>query len=480
MSRGLNLRGRTWALVAAAAVVGWSVTPGAAADLGGDCCADLEERIAELEATAARKGNRKVSLTVGGQGNEALFWWDDGSEDNAYVGTNGSARTRFNFKGDAKITSDIKAGFLLEVGIRAGRSNRWTQDDDSGVTQLLDIRHSYWFLDSKTYGRLSVGLTSDASDGITEINQAATKDIAKFSDVEDTGLGLFTNDSNGDRLGTFQWRRLIRDVGNQPGEGRRSNLVRYDTPEIAGFTGTASWGEDDFWTVALKYKGEFNKFSIAAGIAYGEAKESNVNAPTEVGGATTARTIGFECVVNGQVGGDAITPGSSTVGNASRDADCEQLGGSVSVLHTDTGLYFNAGAGYLKDNLTDNLGDNPAGTANDGPLAGRTGLEDLHYFYAFEAGIEKKWNSLGKTTLFAQYHRNEGGATGRSLGTGNGRVLSSELDVYSIGAIQGIEAAALHLYLFYRHHEGEIESTTRGNIELDDVDVVVGGALIKF
>ncbi len=32
-----------------------------AADLGGNCCADLEERVAELEATTARKGNRKVS-----------------------------------------------------------------------------------------------------------------------------------------------------------------------------------------------------------------------------------------------------------------------------------------------------------------------------------------------------------------------------------------------------------------------------------
>ena len=29
-----------------------------AADLGGDCCADLEERVATLEATTARKGNR--------------------------------------------------------------------------------------------------------------------------------------------------------------------------------------------------------------------------------------------------------------------------------------------------------------------------------------------------------------------------------------------------------------------------------------
>ncbi|MBN9281890.1 MAG: porin, partial [Hyphomicrobium denitrificans] len=37
-----------------------------AADLGGDCCADLEQRIAELEATTATKGNRKVSLTISG------------------------------------------------------------------------------------------------------------------------------------------------------------------------------------------------------------------------------------------------------------------------------------------------------------------------------------------------------------------------------------------------------------------------------
>ena len=40
-----------------------------AADLGGNCCADLEERIAELEATTARKGNRKMSLTITGQVN---------------------------------------------------------------------------------------------------------------------------------------------------------------------------------------------------------------------------------------------------------------------------------------------------------------------------------------------------------------------------------------------------------------------------
>ena len=35
-----------------------------AADLGGNCCADLQERVAELEATTVRKGNRKFSLPI--------------------------------------------------------------------------------------------------------------------------------------------------------------------------------------------------------------------------------------------------------------------------------------------------------------------------------------------------------------------------------------------------------------------------------
>ncbi len=48
------------ALVAAGLLAGGLATSANAADLGGNCCADLEERVAELEATTARKGNRKV------------------------------------------------------------------------------------------------------------------------------------------------------------------------------------------------------------------------------------------------------------------------------------------------------------------------------------------------------------------------------------------------------------------------------------
>ena len=70
-----------YALVAAGLLAGgMSITSASAADLGGNCCADLEERIAELEATTARKGNRKVSLTVSGWVGQQVTFWDDGVE----------------------------------------------------------------------------------------------------------------------------------------------------------------------------------------------------------------------------------------------------------------------------------------------------------------------------------------------------------------------------------------------------------------
>src|ERR671922_2769263 len=53
-----------FAIAAAAGLFATYATSASAADLGvgGSCCADLEERVAELEATTARKGNRKLNL----------------------------------------------------------------------------------------------------------------------------------------------------------------------------------------------------------------------------------------------------------------------------------------------------------------------------------------------------------------------------------------------------------------------------------
>ena len=105
------------ALVAAGLLMG-GLTAGSAsaADLGGNCCADLEERIAELEATTARKGNRKVSLTVSGWVAEQVMWWDDGVEKNTYVGGIGTTlASNVKFTGQATISPGWYAGYVLQL-----------------------------------------------------------------------------------------------------------------------------------------------------------------------------------------------------------------------------------------------------------------------------------------------------------------------------------------------------------------------------
>ena len=124
MTSGLKSGAAIFALLVG---VGSGAMPVAAADLGGDCCADLEERIAELEATTARKGNRKVTLTVTGWVNEAVFFWDDGVERNVYIGTNSMEQSRVQFVGEAKITDDVSAGYRLEIGVNTIPSSGFSQ-----------------------------------------------------------------------------------------------------------------------------------------------------------------------------------------------------------------------------------------------------------------------------------------------------------------------------------------------------------------
>jgi predicted porin len=467
-------------------------TPAGAADLGGNCCADLEERIAELEATTARKGNRKVSLEIYGQVNEGLLFWDDGGESNVGVYTNDNARSRVGFRGKAKINGDLEAGYRIEIGIRSQNSKRFSQVDPDGsfnpADNGLDLRDSHWFLKSKTYGQASVGLQASATDQITEINQTQTKDFAKYSDIEDTGLGLLLRSARTGRLttsnpqqqtatttpgeGGVTWRRLIGDGGDQPGEGeRRYNLVKYETPEYKGFTAQAAWGEDDFWDVALRYTGEHAGFKIVTGVGYGE------------------QTDGFYLDTK------TVCSGREPVVSPSTDQKCKQFGGSFSIIHDSTGLFLNGGAGVKFD---DEYFDAPGA-----PLENANAQEE-QYFWALQGGVERKFNEFGKTTVYGEYYDYDGGngrrrisADGDALIVGagylnpntNADIWSSQVNMYGFGIAQGIDKAALTLYLSYRHVEADVklravDGGPQAGVILDtpieDLDLVFGGGIIRF
>ncbi|MFN3869567.1 MAG: porin, partial [Hyphomicrobiaceae bacterium] len=148
------------ALAAGLLASGLSMTSANAADLGGDCCADLEERVAELEATTARKGNRKVSLTISGWIAEQVTYWDDGVESNFYVtGVGVTLSSHFKFTGEAKIAPGYSAGYVLHVETNSGDPTAVNQNrDDAGVG--LSVLQSCWFFKSDTLGQISVGQQS--------------------------------------------------------------------------------------------------------------------------------------------------------------------------------------------------------------------------------------------------------------------------------------------------------------------------------
>ncbi len=455
-------------LLATLAAVAVGISTTRAADLGQSCCAELEERIAELDANTARKGNRKVKLTISGHMNQALLFWDDGASSDTYIVTNENKRTRFRFTGDAKITDGVKAGYRLEIGVRSANGRRVNQNDATAVDGGgLDLMHSWWWLESKALGKVSLGQTPMSAEGVTELTLANTVDIVKYSDVEDSGGGFFLRRdgvAGQPGLSSLQFFRLINNSGVQSGEGFRRNGVRYETPAIAGFVASTAFGADDYKDVGLRYTGEWSDVKVTAGIAYGESDEAGIN----------GRTPGINCLVEG-----------AAAGLAPDRAECRHLGGSIALYHTPTGLFGSFAGGRLIDDRI----------AVSNAFAG-TNADDTSTFFAFQAGIEPKIFDVGRTTFFGEYSTHDGGANGRRTLAATdalnphgvtSRIFATGLESIGGGIIQQFESAATSLYLIWRRYEPEVVALSGtagagviGQVEPEPLDVVLAGALVKF
>ncbi len=436
MFGGLSKAGWATILVTGGLLLGTSVSA-QAADLGGDCCADLEERIAELEATTARKGNRKVSLTISGWVNEAVFAWDDGTESNVYIGTNSLEQSRFKFAGEAKIDKDWSAGYTIEVGVQGHPSNQWDQigpqSKSSTTTDLsLTLRKSNWWVKSKTYGKLTVGLEGTSTYHL--LDDADGANTRNYSDAEAAAVaqGAFFVMSDGASTG-LRWNQILRGFNNAtPGQDGRRNIVRYDSPEFGGFVASASWGEDDLWDTSLTYKGEFNGIKLIGKIGYGESTD-----PASTGTACGGPTGGFKCTWWGAAG---------------------------TVMHSPTGLYLYGGYG---EQTIDSL-----------PSV----FDDTSTTYFLQPGIERKWHPIGKTTIFAEYRKDDAGANVSTAGTvAKSLTRGADVTFYAAGVVQNIEAAAMDLYAIYRHADGDyIDGPTGETNTIDDFDMIITGARIQF
>ncbi len=411
------------------ALAAGGLTSAHAADLGGDCCADLEERIAELEATAARKGNRKVSLTVSGTINEAVFFWDDGVESNAYVGTNSLEQSRVRFVGDAKIVDGWSAGYNLEIGFSSAPSSTFSQDN-AGGPDTINMRRSNWYVKSKTWGRLLVGLEGTATYHV--LDDADAVNTRNYSDEEGDSVaqGSFKVRSGGNFVNDLQWKDFLQGVNNDtPGQNGRRNIVRYDSPEIAGFVLTASWGEDDMAGVSLSYKAEVGDFRIVARGGYEQNRDE----------------------------------GSSACSKA-ESLDCYWWAVGGTIVHVPTGLFVYSGYGRQVD---------------PSELTINAAADNTDEVVFIQAGIEQKWFSLGKTTVFGEYREDNAGSNLDKSFLG-APILKSDIEFWAGGIVQNIENAAMDLYVIYHHADGSSTNLNNASIDFDEFHLVTAGARIQF
>jgi predicted porin len=466
-----------WGLVLG--VIGlFAAGPARSADLGGDCCADLEERIAELEATTARKGNRKVSLTVSGWVHEAVFWWDDGTERNVYVGTNMVEQSRFRFVGEAKIDKDWAAGYILEIGMQGDPSNQWNQLsphssnlNPANQSNAALIRKSNWFVRSKTFGQVAVGLNGTATYHLLDdADPTLTRNV---DDAEGAAIYMsqFQLRHNGLPITPgiafpLRWTDVLRGFNNStPGDSGRREVIRYDSPAFAGFTAAAAWSENDLWDlwdVALTYKKDIGNFSVLARAGYGQSTDPG----SQVGPSAAASTD----VPTSYVVGGTTCISSSTTSASVGHFECSWGGAGATVMHKPTGVFLFGGWGKQRVEVNDNAKT----------TAGLVEPDSTVWF--LQSGIEHKWFDLGKTNVFGEYRHDDAGSN-------PGKTVGASVNFWQGGIIQNIEAADMSLYVVCQHADGFIigNKTTNtnkfapiGRTDLDAFQEVITGAKINF
>lgn len=429
--------------IAAAALIGYGAYASKvfAADLSGGCCSDLEERVAELEATTTRKGNRKVSLAISGYVSHSIMYWDDGGQTDTYIGDGGMNSSRFRLTGAAKVSPDLTAGFTYEFGINnnaLGSMNQGAGGDDLGGNVLL--RDSTVYLQHKNLGKVKIGHGSTATDNLILID-TSNAGVAASSDVAlwNGGFALRSNLAGGAFV-PITWANMLNQGVSF--DTARRNHVMYESPTLGGFMLSAAVAEDNFWDVALRYSGEFGGFRVAGGVGYSVDTE----APT----FNSLPLLAF-----------AGIPAT----------DLKEYKAALSVKHVLSGLFVTASA--AKRDVGWSLAFGPIGiTAKDAT------------FWHVMAGWEKNVFGVGQTTLYGEYHEATDMVGFNVSAPGASLNVDSKANVIGVGVVQTIDAAALDLYLSYKRYSGDVDLTSTvglaGSLGVQDFSAVIGGAKIRF
>jgi len=204
----------------------------------------------------------RVKLAISGQLNRAVNIADDGKNTKAYYVDNDVSNSRVRFVGTAKATDDLTIGSRIEVAIAPNESSDVSQgNEESG--DFFDQRWAEVSLDSKRFGKLSLGKGDTASNNSSQVDLSKT-DVVLYSSISDIAGGLLFRQKNGDdTLTDVSVSDAFRDFD---GLSRRTR-VRYDTPTFSGFHLATSAVSDQRYDASLWWGGQGFGFKAAGAVA---------------------------------------------------------------------------------------------------------------------------------------------------------------------------------------------------------------------
>jgi len=378
---------------------------------------------------AVERGGDDVSLKISGQVNRAVLLGNDGETGFVSHVDNDNSSTRIRFDAAGKVDDDLtiksRIEVQLEVNSSASDPGGLGIQETTGGAGGFGARKAYIAFNSKTFGELTIGQESVATDGINEQDLSGTSVILN-SEAEDFAGGVsFSNEATGVNTG-ININASFDNFDGGGGNADRQSVVRYETPKFVGFQLIGSHGvepgsDDESIDVALRYGGKIWDTKIKAAVGYANGDQDR---------------------------------GASTVNQ-------NYIGGSVGLLHEPTG--FNVHYSQGKISFTGSNDNTP------GPS-----------FWYVKGGWKGDIWSMGATAIsieYGEYVDDDGIAVG-------GR-HDNFGQVYGIGLVQKIDKAATELYAGVRRYELEVNAgatDASGALitGLEPVTAALVGARIKF
>jgi hypothetical protein len=227
-------------------------------------------------------GNPTARIKLYGQVNKAVLFSDDGKDTNTYLVDNDNSSTRVGVLGTIAPDDGYEIGTRIEVEYQTNPSNRVSQDDKRIGGTDFEKRHLDLFLDTKNYGKLSLGWGSTASDGTSEADLSGTGVVGYSSIADMAGGQLFYDDSTASLSAT-----AVGSVfSNMDGLGR-DERIRYDSPSYRGFMGAASYISAGGGDLALRYSARIDAYQLAAAAAYADPGSTSNSVDDSLAGSVS-------------------------------------------------------------------------------------------------------------------------------------------------------------------------------------------------